>query len=165
MHGSLAHEQTDTIPGKSWWTVQDFLNCLQVSMTATLRRTFYRMEQVYKIRYTGKFDINDVCLYRVRLRMYSFSPSAPTATSPVEELPRIFSRQSKVAWNTAQELYDVGYVIYKAEGGRRRREDRRRKRNSRRENSRGRCVRIDEMLRGKEGGRQELERRQGERES
>lgn len=57
--------------------------------------------------------------------MYSSSLRAPTATSPVEELPRIFSRQSKVAWNTAQELYDVGYVIYKAEG---RREDRGRKR-------------------------------------
>lgn len=55
--------------------------------------------------------------------MYSSSLSAPTATSPVEELPRIFSREGKVAWNTAQELYDVSYVIYKgeAEG---RREDR-----------------------------------------
>lgn len=68
---------------------------------------------------------NEVCLYRVGLRMYSSSLRAPTATSPVEELPRIFSRQSKVAWNTAQELYDVGYVIYKAEGSR---EDRGRKR-------------------------------------
>lgn len=52
--------------------------------------------------------------------MYSSSPSAPTATSPVEELPGIFSRESKVSWDTAQELYDVGYVIYRAEreGGR-----------------------------------------------
>lgn len=54
-------------------------------------------------------------MYRVRLRMYSSSLSAPTATSPVEELPRIFSRKGKVAWNTTQELYDVSYVIYKAE--------------------------------------------------
>lgn len=53
-------------------------------------------------------------MYRVRLHMYSSSCSAPTATSPVEELPRIFSREGKVTWNTAQELYDVGYVIYKA---------------------------------------------------
>lgn len=48
--------------------------------------------------------------------MYSSSPSALTATSPIEELPGIFSRQSKVSWDTAQKLYDVGYMIYRAEG-------------------------------------------------
>lgn len=69
------------------------------------------VDQVYKIYKSAKFHKNNVCLCWVGLHMYSSSLSPPTATSPVEELPRILSRQSKVAWNTAQELYDVGYVI------------------------------------------------------
>lgn len=36
-------------------------------------------------------------------------------TSAIEEFPRVFSRQSKVPWDTAQQLYDVGYVVYKGE--------------------------------------------------
>lgn len=38
--------------------------------------------------------------------------SLASATSSVEELPRIFSRERKLPWNTAQQLYDVGYVVY-----------------------------------------------------
>lgn len=44
-----------------------------------------------------------------------------SATSSVEELPGIFSRERKVPRNTAQQLYDVGYVVYGGErevGGR-----------------------------------------------
>lgn len=38
--------------------------------------------------------------------------SLASATSSVEELPGIFSRECKVPRNTAQQLYDVGYVVY-----------------------------------------------------
>lgn len=38
-----------------------------------------------------------------------------SATSSVEELPGIFSRECKVPRNTAQQLYDVGYVVYGGE--------------------------------------------------
>lgn len=41
--------------------------------------------------------------------------SLVSATSSVEELPGIFSRERKVPWNTAQQLYDVGYVVYRGE--------------------------------------------------
>lgn len=52
--------------------------------------------------------------------------SLASATSSVEELPGIFSGERKVPRNTAQQLYDVGYVVYGGErqvgGGRRERE-------------------------------------------
>lgn len=41
--------------------------------------------------------------------------SLASATSSVEELPGIFSRERKVPRNTAQQLYDVGYVVYRGE--------------------------------------------------
>ena len=46
--------------------------------------------------------------------------SLASATSSVEEFPGIFSRERKVPRNTAQQLYDVGYVVYRGEreGGR-----------------------------------------------
>lgn len=58
--------------------------------------------------------------------MHNFCPSqtsvcpSPTsslasATSSVEELPGIFSGERKVPRNTAQQLYDVGYVVYGGE--------------------------------------------------
>lgn len=56
------------------------------------------------------------------------SSSLASATSSVEELPGIFSRERKVPRNTAQQLYDVGYVVYRGEregerdGGKRRKE-------------------------------------------
>lgn len=43
--------------------------------------------------------------------------SLVSSTSSVEELPGIFSRESKVPWDTAQELYDVGYVVYRGQRG------------------------------------------------
>lgn len=43
------------------------------------------------------------------------SSSLASATSSVEELPGIFSRERKVPRNTAQQLYDVGYVVYRGE--------------------------------------------------
>ena len=58
-----------------------------------------------------------------------------SATSSVEELPGIFSGECKVPWNNAQQLNDVGYMVYRGErekGGRRgrkRREGARRKGN------------------------------------
>lgn len=45
----------------------------------------------------------------------------PGATSSVEELPGIFSGERKVPWNNAQQLNDVGYMVYRGErekGGR-----------------------------------------------
>lgn len=41
--------------------------------------------------------------------------SVSSATSSVEELPGIFSGECKVPRNTAQQLYDVGYVVYGGE--------------------------------------------------
>lgn len=58
--------------------------------------------------------------------------SLASATSSVEELPGIFSRERKVPRNTAQQLYNVGYVVYRGkreewrDGGRRRRKGKRR---------------------------------------
>lgn len=47
--------------------------------------------------------------------------SLASATSSVEELPGVFSGERKVPRNTAEQLYDVGYVVYRGErevGGR-----------------------------------------------
>lgn len=41
--------------------------------------------------------------------------SLNSTTSSVEELPGIFSRERKVPRNTAQQLYDVGYMVYEGE--------------------------------------------------
>lgn len=58
--------------------------------------------------------------------------SLASATSSVEELPGIFSGECKVPRNTAQQLYDVGYVVYGGErevGGREERGKEKRQRN------------------------------------
>lgn len=45
----------------------------------------------------------------------SVTPSESNTTSPIEELPGIFSRKSKVSRNAAKKLYDVSYMIYRRE--------------------------------------------------
>lgn len=64
-----------------------------------------------------------VCLSAPCVRV-SPTSTFPTTTSSVEELPGIFSGECKVPRNTAQQLNDVGYVVYRGERGRRRREER-----------------------------------------
>lgn len=60
--------------------------------------------------------------------------SLASATSSVEELPGVFSGERKVPRNTAEQLYDVGYVVYRGErevGGRERGKGRRTKKKKR----------------------------------
>lgn len=53
-----------------------------------------------------------MCVWRT---LASVAPSESNTTSPVEELPGIFSRKSKVSRNAAKKLYDVSYMIYRRE--------------------------------------------------
>lgn len=96
-----------------------------------------------------------VCLLRV---CPSPSSSLASATSSVEELPGIFSRERKVPWNTAQQLYDVGYVVYRGErdGGKRGKERMPREEGERKENRDRQC-----RINGKRGIDKEVTCKEG----